>query len=85
MKCRYLTFDDRKKIEALYVSGASLAAIADTLGVHLVTIYRELARGSCGDLDCNGREKYSAEAAQRAFIESVKRRGKAKDKPKEEN
>ena len=76
MKCRYLTFDDRKKIEALYVSGASLAAIADTLGVHLVTIYRELARGSCGDLDKNGREKYSAEAAQKAFLESMKRRGK---------
>ncbi len=85
MKSRYLTFDDRKKIEALYVSGASKKAIADTLGVHLGTIYRELARGSCGELDANGRDRYSAEAAQKKYLEAMKSRGKLKVSRKTEN
>lgn len=80
MKCKYLTFENRKKIEALYISGASLPDIADALGVHLVTIYRELARGECGKLDNNGRQKYSAEVAQNAFLASLKNRGKTKNK-----
>ncbi len=81
MKCRYLSYDDRKKFEALYAAGASLKAIAEALNVCLTTVYRELQRGKNGtDLDANGREKYSAEQAQKIFLESLKGRGKIKNK-----
>ena len=79
MKCLYLNYDQRKKIEALYASGASHKAIAADLRVCLTTVYRELERGRCGsDLDHNGRIKYSAEVAQKNFLESLKNRGKIK-------
>lgn len=61
MTCRYLTFEDRKSIEALYAANTSLVEIASKLGVHLATIYREMTRGSTGELDNNGRSGYSIE------------------------
>ena len=51
MTCRYLTFEDRKSIEALYAANTSLVEIASKLGVHLATIYREMTRGSTGELE----------------------------------
>lgn len=85
MKCLYLNYDQRKKIEALYASGASYKAIAADLRVCLTTVYRELERGRCGSgLDHNGRIKYSAEVAQKNFLESLKNRGKIKNKKADE-
>ena len=78
MTCRYLTYEDRKSIEALYTAGVSLADIASELGVHLATIYRELKRGGTGELDGNGRGGYSAELAQKTVQDSIKRRGHRK-------
>lgn len=78
MICRYLDYEDRKNLEALYAAGKSLADIANTLGVHLATIYRELARGNTGKLDENGRNKYSAELAQKNIQSSIKNRGRCK-------
>lgn len=78
MTCRYLTFDDRKSLEALYAAGAALPDIAAKLGVHLATIYRELTRGGTGELDENGRIGYKAELAQKTVQESIKRRGHRK-------
>lgn len=78
MNCRYLTYDDRKSIEALYASGVSLTDIASELGVHLATIYRELTRGGTGELDDNGRCRYSAELAQKTVQNNIKRRGHRK-------
>ena len=59
-----------------YNAGATLPDIADTLGVHISTIYRELNRGSTGEIDANGRAGYDAELAQKTMLESLKRRGK---------
>ena len=76
MTCRYLTFEDRKSLEALYAEGKELSEIADTLGVHLATVYRELIRGNTGELDKNGRSGYSAELAQQMLQRNLKRRGR---------
>ncbi len=78
MTCRYLTYEDRKSLEALYATGAALPDIAGKLGVHLATIYRELTRGGTGELDGNGRNGYSAGIAQRNIQDSIKRRGRKK-------
>ena len=78
MICRYLTYEDRKRLEALYGAGEGLPEIAEELGVHLSTIYRELARGSMPGLDRNGRSCYAADLAQEVFAASLKRKGKRK-------
>ena len=75
-KYRYLTFEDRKKIEAWHLIGDRPADIAARLSVHYTTIYKELQRGATGELDRNQREGYSAELAERRLRESFKRRGK---------
>ncbi len=84
MKLRYFSYDDRKRFEALYQSGASPKALAQTFEVNLATVYREIERGSSGEgeieLDANGRVKYSAERAQAAFVNALKNRGKNKNK-----
>jgi IS30 family transposase len=74
--CRYFTYEDRKRLEELYAAGDTLSSIAATFGVHLATVYREINRGSTGDLDANGRAEYSAEVAQKAMLENLKRRGR---------
>lgn len=73
---RYLTFEDRKKIEAWYLFGDRPADIAARLSVGYSTIYRELQRGATGKLDKNQREGYNAEIAERRLREAFKRRGK---------
>lgn len=75
-KYRYLTFEDRKKIEAWHLLGDRPVDIAARLSVHHTTIYKELQRGATGALDANQREEYSAELAERRLRESFKRRGK---------
>ncbi len=44
-----LTLDQRKKIKALMDEGISTVEIAETLGVHVATIYRELKRNTRND------------------------------------
>ena len=61
-KYRYLTFEDRKKIEAWHLLGDRPVDIAARLSVHHTTIYKELQRGATGALDANQREGYSAES-----------------------
>lgn len=65
---RHLSFEDRKRLETEYNAGAELSEIASLLGVHLSTVYRELARGYTGKMDANGRNGYSAETAQKATL-----------------
>ena len=76
MTCRYLTYEGRKNLEALYADGESLTNIASKLGVHLATVYRELTRGGTGEIDNNGRCGYSAELGQKRVSENFKRRGR---------
>ena len=53
-KYRYLTFEDRKKIEAWHLLGDRPVDIAARLSVHHTTIYKELQRGATGTLDEDG-------------------------------
>lgn len=51
MKYRQLTPQDRYILGALKKQGLSIQAIADQLGFHRSTIYRELQRNSCHHVD----------------------------------
>ena len=43
---RYLTLADRQTLEALYLEGDRVQDIADQIGVHVATVYKELKRGT---------------------------------------
>lgn len=79
---KYLTLQDRELFEREYSAGARVADIAEALGIHLGTAYKELARGAVLDeygdpvLDKQQRQAYSAEVAQRRVQEGLRRRGK---------
>lgn len=78
MKCRNLTFEDRKRLEELRDKNTSISVIASELGVHLATIYREIKRGSTGEIDDKGQYRYSAAIAQANTRENLSRRGRRK-------
>ena len=73
---RYMTLADRQKLEALYLKGERVQDIADQIGVHVATVYKELKRGETGELDRNMRREYSAMLAQRRLAENFKKRGR---------
>ncbi len=79
-KYRYLTYEDRKNLEAWYSDGVPLQNIADRLNVHISTVYRELERGCAVKKSPNTRPTYSAEAAQRVIKENFKQRGNGRRK-----
>ena len=70
---------DRQTLEALYLEGDRVQDIADQIGVHVATVYKELKRGETGGLDRNMRREYSATLAQRRLAENFKRRGRKTD------
>lgn len=72
---KLLTYEDRKKIEEMYSQNVRTLDIANSLGVHTATIYRELERGYTGTTDDNHRPGYSADVAEQNYQENVKRRG----------
>lgn len=75
-----MTYEDRKSLERLYANGAELSDIADTLGVHISTVYRELVKGSTDILDKNGRVGYDAGLAQKTTQANLKcKRSKKKN------
>lgn len=78
---RYLTLEDRQKLEALYLEGDRVQDIADRIGVHVATVYKELKRGETGRLDRNMRREYSATLAQRRLVENFRKRGKKAGDP----
>ena len=61
---KHITMEDRREIERLYNAGVNVPEIAQQIGVHHATIYRELRNGDTGMMDGNGRIGYSAEIAQ---------------------
>lgn len=73
---RYLTLTDREALERNYLKGERPQDIADDLGVHVATIYKELKRGDTGRLDRNGRKEYDAKLAQLRLVQSFGRRGR---------
>lgn len=71
-----LSFDDRRIIETMYANGDRPIDIAVRVGKSVATIYAELKRGYTGELDDNKRPAYSAELAQTAAQENIRRRGR---------
>lgn len=80
MNGKYFARQDREAIATAWASGASVAEIADAMGVHRCTIYRELKLGETDALDENQRHVYDPEKAQRSFQENLRSRGKRKEK-----
>ena len=64
-KCKHITSSDRQIIEKLYRKGYSVAQIADLLGFHRSSIYRELHRGRVIHLNSQ-LEQYVTYSADRA-------------------
>lgn len=72
----YLTQEQRRKIEEMYAEGWRVVDIAARLQRSASAIYKELKRGSTGELDQQARPKYSADLAQATTKENFRRRGK---------
>ena len=71
----YLGPTERAEIERLHNGGAPVGVIAERVGSHRATIYREIKNGYTGSVDEYGRRVYSAEVAQATFERNIKRRG----------
>ena len=80
-KYRYLTYEDRKRLEEMHNSGMRAAEIAKELDVMQSTIYRELKTGYTGELLRDYRLEYSADLAQFAYTEAMRRKGRKRKEP----
>lgn len=79
MRGKYLGPAERQEIAQAWSGYASVAEIAQKLGVARKTIYEELRRGQDGEtLDHNQRPAYNPELAQRRFQANLRRRGHTK-------
>lgn len=76
---KQLTRSDRLKIEALVKAGLSKKKIAEQIGVHQSTIYRELKRGRYTRMnsDLTVEEKYSPDIAEEQYQENLRAKGPA--------
>ena len=83
---KHLTFTDRLRIEAGLKMKLSMKQIADSIGVHVSTVYREIKRGTYmkkkGYWDHYGYEKryryketYSPDIAEQKYRECLKAKG----------
>lgn len=64
-KYKRMSYQDRKNIEAMCKTGRSVEEIAQIIGIHRATAFREIKRGTAPG---EGRETYSAEKAQRMIF-----------------
>lgn len=73
-----ITWADRLKIEALMKAKHSPKEIADQLGYHFTTIYREIKRGRTTRRNSDWTESvvYSPDLAQRKYEEQLKTKGR---------
>ncbi len=75
---KHISFNDRLKIDVMYNKlHYKIPYIADTLGKHYSTIYREIKRGLCKQLDSELREytAYSSDLAQKDYDEKAVYKG----------
>lgn len=74
---KHLSFTDRLKIEAWERIGTSPRVMAEELGVHISTIYRELKRGRYERLDSElfTINRYSPDIAEEKYRENLKAKG----------
>ncbi len=74
---KHLTFTDRLKIEAWERVGTSPRIMADELGVHISTIYRELKRGRYERLNSEliTINRYSPDIAEKKYQDNLRAKG----------
>lgn len=75
---KHLSYNDRLKIEAMDNAGRTPKEIAEKLGVHISTIYRELKRGRYEHLngeDWTTDERYSPDIAEEAYRANLAAKG----------
>ena len=74
---KHLSFSDRLKIEAWQKVGTSPRTMADELGVHISTIYRELKRGEYEHLnsDYTTEQRYSPDIAEEKNQANLRAKG----------
>ncbi len=74
---KHLSFTDRLKIEAWERVHTSPRVMAEELGVHISTIYRELKRGRYMRLnsDLTTEDRYSPDIAEERYRENLKAKG----------
>ena len=77
MAYKHLTFNDRLKIEAWQKVGTSPRVMAEKLGVHISTIYRELKRGQYEHLnsDYTTEQRYSPDIAEEKNQANLRAKG----------
>ena len=77
MAYKHLTFNDRLKIEALQKVSTSPRVMAEKLGVHISTIYRELKRGQYEHLnsDYTTEQRYSPDIAEEKNQANLRAKG----------
>lgn len=76
-KFHHLTRDDRLKIEALLKAKQTPQEIADNIGVHVSTIYREQKRGRYTHMlsDLTTEERYSPDIAEEKYRNNLAEKG----------
>ena len=75
----HLSYNDRLKIETMYQTKHSVQEIANYLGVHPATIYRELKRGRYQHLIASTweeEERYSPDISHDNYIKNSKKKGR---------
>ena len=74
---KQLTHSDRLKIEALDKAGHNKKEIAQQIGVHISTIYRELKRGRYVRMnsDLTEEERYSPDIAEEKYQQNLRDKG----------
>ena len=74
---KYLTYEERFYIEKALKNGSTPIQIAETLGKHFTTIYKEIQKGTVTLMnpDLTYRQEYSADAAQNKTIERGHNKG----------
>ena len=75
---KHLTWDDRVRIDTMLGEGIAIKRIAERLGVHISTIYREVKRGRYDHLnsrDWTTAERYSPDIAYGKYKKNLKEKG----------
>jgi IS30 family transposase len=74
---KHLSFTDRLRIEAYTKAGKNPKEVAEIIGVHISTVYRELKRGRYEHLntDLTTEERYSPDIAQEKYKENLSAKG----------
>ena len=74
---KQLNWTSRIKLETMLKHGHSKKEIAEELGVHISTVYRELKRGTYEHLnsDYTTEERYSPEKAEARYQEGLAAKG----------